>query len=589
MVPTRLGWGAAIALASLSIPTPLQAAVQTPCRNGQPMGVHHAYSECQANQAGERVWFVVTDSYYTCPPRNAAVAFRTQETETAQPCNRPAPQQRSFVTELGPGDQSPQPDGEFIFMECVSGIWHRAHYQRHRLPDGSVRISRPAKRLETTNVPCDGPRPPLLPRATRAATAALTAQAHGGRQAGMLSGIVVASREDEQKRTTLAVAVPGRFGSELVDQVSVELPGRMAWRARATRLPSGWTIRREGKRLVFAGPSSAKGHPVALVIDLGRGNAAPEETNVEVFSHGRRVHSRTAKVQKLEAVKTVPPKQALRLPPALSAGQEVVFQPFEKAGLPQWGAWSISGLEPTRIPDVEPPAYRFTVPQDWAAGLELWVSYRDVWGEEWVRGMTDTSVIPPPHETPPDPKVTDATTRVLAGGSLCVCGWFPTPESRSGILMNGTPLGEPASSSPETLMFVLPPDAPAGPCELVGRPEAGFGPQDRARTTLIGVRGSIDRSQLLRGESTPLRLQVYGTEEPLTLTLRNYTPEVITIDGGAEQDVTTSGGAENSLVRSVKGHTPGDFNIVYELEGSACPCAVGSFPRASGGAASDAQ
>ena len=30
---------------------------------------------------------------------------------------------------------------------------------------------------------------------------------------------------------------------------------------------------------------------------------------------------------------TVPPKQALQLPPAASAGQEVVFQPFEMAEL----------------------------------------------------------------------------------------------------------------------------------------------------------------------------------------------------------------------------------------------------------------
>jgi hypothetical protein len=589
MALTRLEWRVAVGLAFLSIPTPLPAAVQTPCRNGQLTGVYHAHSECQANRAGQRVWFVVTDSYYSCPPQNAVVAYRTHEVETDQPCNRPAPQQRSFVAELGPGDQSPQPDGEFVFMECIGGVWHRAYYQRHRLPDGSVRISRPATRLETTNVPCDGPRPPLVPRATRAASATRTAQAPGGRQVGMLSGVVVVSREDEQKRSTLAVAVPARLGNELVDQVSVELPGRMAWRARATKLPTGWTIRRDGKRLVFAGPSSAKGNPVAVTVDLGGRAAAPETVQVEAFSHGRRVHTVTAKVQKLKPVKTVPPKQALRLPQALSAGQEIVFLPFEEAGLPQWGAWSIAGLEPTRIPDVEPPAYRFTVPDDWAVGLELWVSYRDVWGEEWVRGMTETSVIPPPHETPPTPKITDATPRVLAGGTLCVCGWFPTPESRSGVSMNGTPLGDPAGSSPETLMFVLPPDTPPGLCEIVGRSQAGFGPRERAGTALIGVRGSIDRSRLLRGESTPLRLQVYGTEEPLTLTLRNHTPEIITIDGGVEQDVTTSGGAENSLVRNVKGHTPGDFNIVYELEGSGCPCAGGSFPRASGGQAKDAQ
>lgn len=417
-------------------------------------------------------------------------------------------------------------------------------------------------------------------------TGAAAAAALTGSQSALgstVTDVVVASRVGVQGQPTLAVAVPSSYGQKPVDQVSVELSKKPTSQAQATTLPDGWSMERDGKKLKFHGAASVD-YPIALQVGLG-GQPAPETTKVELYAGKDRLYKETVQVQPLKPVTPLKPDQALQLPPAVSAGQEVVFEPFESAALPRWGAWSISGLEPIRIGGTDPTSYRFSVPHDWVSGLKLQVSYRDVWGEELVQGTTETAVFAPPSETPETPTITDATTRILKGGSLCICGWFPTAESRAGILMNGAPLGAPTSSSPEALIFFFHEETPPGPCDLVGSPEAGFGPEDRARTTLVGVGGSIDRNKLFRGESTPLRLEAYGTDDPITLTLRNKTPEIITIDGGVEQDVTTSGGTPNNLVKNVKGHTVGDFNIVYELEGSKCPCAEGSFPRATGGLA----
>jgi hypothetical protein len=136
---------------------------QAPCAGGVSTGVFHSYSVC--NMA-RNIWQVVTDEYYTCPDRSVR-PVRVHTIDTTQPCDPkrngvPPPTGAQVIRDLGPGDRFAEAAGHFIQMECISGIWHRAYYQRHRLPDGTFRISRPASRLESTNVPCDQPQPPLL-------------------------------------------------------------------------------------------------------------------------------------------------------------------------------------------------------------------------------------------------------------------------------------------------------------------------------------------------------------------------------------------------------------------------------------------
>lgn len=356
--------------AALLMASPVPADVQTPCAGGRSVGVYHAYPECRTDDAGQDVWHVVTDAYYSCPPGGATRAYRIDERATGQPCNDPPPEQSLLVEELGLGDVGAQADGEFVFLECINAFWHRVSYQRHRLPDGGVRISRPATRLENTMVPCDGPAPPPL------------------------------------------LGLHGTDGD---------------------RRPS---------------PEAAE--PVSL-----------------------------------------------------------------------------------------------------------------------------------------KPAITDATPRTVLGSELCVCGWFPDIAATEGITLNGRPLGAPAEATSGVLRFTVDPELPVGGAAITGDPAAGYGSEDSAQTSVIAVTGSIDRERLLRGDSTPLTLRIEGTEEPLSLRLTNRTPGIVSLEGGEDQRVTSSGGADNVVRRTVHAVAPGNFDIVYELDGASCPCSAASSAAAQVSSAAD--
>ena len=89
---------------------------------------------------------------------------------------------------------------------------------------------------------------------------------------------------------------------------------------------------------------------------------------------------------------------------------------------------------------------------------------------------------------------------------------------------------------------------------VVGPESAGYPAGSTASGIHIAVGGEIDRDKLMRGDSTPLKLWLEGTEEPMTLHLWNATPAIVTLDGGNDQMVTTSGGSPNQLERTVHAH-----------------------------------
>jgi hypothetical protein len=250
------------------------ADVQKPCKKGASLGVYHAYSECRTNAKGKRVWYVVTDHYYRCPPRNTAQAFRVSEIETAQPCTKPAPAGgTSLVRELGPKDQSPQEDGEFIFIECINGFWHRATYQRHRLADGSVRYSKPAKALVNTLVPCKKARPPVVAGARTATTTGSTQVSSRTGAGGAIGGVVVASRQGAGSSTQLLVATPSSIGDTAVDEVAIELAPRTAKRTSGAGLPPGWELTRKKGEITVSGPPVGEDDPVAIALTVPAGAA----------------------------------------------------------------------------------------------------------------------------------------------------------------------------------------------------------------------------------------------------------------------------------------------------------------------------
>ncbi|MGH9362375.1 MAG: hypothetical protein ACRD2T_10705, partial [Thermoanaerobaculia bacterium] len=169
-------------------------------------------------------------------------------------------------------------------------------------------------------------------------------------------------------------------------------------------------------------------------------------------------------------------------------------------------------------------------------------------------------------------QITDCQRRVFAGDELCVCGSFPSAETGAALTLDGEPLGQPLSASAGSVRLRIPQTTPPGPHQLGGLPQAGFAAGASCSTTVVAVRGEIDRRRLLRGESTPMRLWIEGTTESLTLRVTNHTPDIISLQGGNDQVMTTSGGSPNRAERTVHAVRPGDFEIRYTLAADACPC-----------------
>lgn len=214
-----------------------------------------------------------------------------------------------------------------------------------------------------------------------------------------------------------------------------------------------------------------------------------------------------------------------------------------------------------------------TLPRDLAPGSPLSVSYRDLYGDVLVDVPRVEGVeVVPARPADPKPRITAATRHSLAGQTACVCGNFPGPRAWNGLSLDSQAVGAPATASSRTVWVRLPETLAPGPHTVSGSPAAGFAASDRATTTVIRVLGSLDSNQLFRGQSTPMQFRIEGTDQPVSLRVRNYTPGIISLEGGNDQVLTTSGGRSNMVQRNVNAVSRGDFNIDYTLEGDPCPC-----------------
>lgn len=169
---------------------------------------------------------------------------------------------------------------------------------------------------------------------------------------------------------------------------------------------------------------------------------------------------------------------------------------------------------------------------------------------------------------------------VFVGKTVCICGYFPTAESRRGLMIGGIAAGEPVSESSTMVEIRVPDGIAPGTYEVSASPSAGFEAGTMTEIVVLGLGGSIDRDLLRSGQATPMRIVITGTEEPLELRLINETTQIISIEGGDDGVVTTSGGGDNTVERTVRGLRPGDFNITYSVADDPCPCATG--PDTSG-------
>jgi len=398
------------------------------------------------------------------------------------------------------------------------------------------------------------------------------AEAQPGSLTGSLGGVVVAEREDRESDPQLLIAVPPEQDDAPVDEIRITVPSKIAKRLTVEQIPEGWSLMVKKGRVTLSGPP-VEGNAIAIALGL-ESLGQLGDLEIELYSGGRRLLGGDVPTPSWPKVSTEEPGDGLLdLPEVAAPGDEVTFKPLDPKKTPPGGEWKLDDVPAEWNGDWMKPEYSWKLDADYKLGVDydLKLSYTDPWGEKLIDGYVPGIPIVPVEEGPP--RISNCSPKVLAGGVFCVCGYFPDAASRTGITINGTPLGVPISASSTLLKFRLPASVQPGEFEIAGLPSGGFSEDSRATGVHVGVGGEIDRERLRSGESTPLRLWLLGTDEAISLRLWNESPG-ISVEGGEDQVVTTSGGDPNEVQRTVHAVSPGDFLINYELTLGSCPCAV---------------
>lgn len=231
----------------------------------------------------------------------------------------------------------------------------------------------------------------------------------------------------------------------------------------------------------------------------------------------------------------------------------------------------VEKLPPPPPPELVASLFTVDLPADLPVGSALAVSYTDPSGETTVDVQAAAGVeIEPPGRRQGPPRLDEAAAYALAGAPLCLCGRFPTPRSWRGLTLDGTP-ATPAAASGWAAWLPLPESLPPGRHTVAGLPALGFPAGREVRFEAVTINLELDA-----GDPAPLIVRVEGTEDPLSIRLRNRTPDRATLDGGDSQTVTTSGGKDNAATLTVRPRRRGGPpDLSWELVSAACPCSTG--------------
>lgn len=213
--------------------------------------------------------------------------------------------------------------------------------------------------------------------------------------------------------------------------------------------------------------------------------------------------------------------------------------------------------------------YLHLVPSGVTEQSELRFTYDDPWGARLVDAPLSGYRLTEPLAEPCGPEIIACQERAALGGSVCVCGCFPSELSWLQLTLDGRPVPAPVSASPFVVRLPLALELAPGVHRIAWT--AGSTGRGAVDFEAVRVGGSIDQERLRVGQSTRLEFVVEGTAAPMAMEIEK-TAGKIAIQGGNKQTAYTAGGAANTVQRFLLALGVGDFGINFGIDLPPCPC-----------------
>ena len=175
--------------------------------------------------------------------------------------------------------------------------------------------------------------------------------------------------------------------------------------------------------------------------------------------------------------------EAVQPPTRVFPGDEIELIVLDPARFPREGQWTIAErlIEPADARAGAGYSLPFTLPADFPESWDrLPIEYADPGGQVLYDSRLDARPVGLAAISDPAPfregvgRLTGSTPAAAPGERFCVCGFFPNPTSRAGLLLDGAALNDPISATGTELWFLMP-DVEVGTHEIGGDPAAGYG------------------------------------------------------------------------------------------------------------------
>jgi len=451
-------------------------------------------------------------------------------------------------------------------------------------------------------------------------------QAQPGQQTtvGVIGGVVEQREQQDKDRT-----VTFQFKLETaVNGISLRLSKKATEAADVVKLPDDWKAVKDKDGITMTGPATSNpfgriDFPQSFASELDK--ELKKALTYEFKLGDLNLGSQKFDVKNTDPVKTVKPNDAADLPNSVRTESNFSFNPYDGFKDPD-GKWRV-GLKngettpldtssslatsdymlgatwdrsvkriggagdqnKSAIAPMYPDGKIVVIPSipGLKDGAKLVFEFENKFGERLVDGEADTKVFDGSIDKRlgSPPSLISCTPKVFVGSKVCVCGYFPNDFSRNQLLLDGKPIGSPVAGSTDMVVIDSKGLAP-GRHVITWNWRAfqdwtntftGPSPSDTERVefVVLEVRGTIDQNKLFTGQGTDLRLEIVGSNEQLSIELKNETPDIIDLDGGQTQVVQTTVGAlggPNTIVKHVTGIKRGPFSITYKLTLPPCPC-----------------